>query len=207
MTHTSLSPSCNLSLCAMAKGTAAGSQRLSVARATFLYQAAHFMLDLPDKKSSAEQQETSKPSSDSDTMPGHTVSSNVKPHYTCPKVDHFDHHLLFQLRDVCQKTQVRLPRDIKNTICRRCKGILKPGETVMGEIYNPSRKARYLKQKLMVVECTRCGCVKRYPIGANRQQPKRLRQTETSDQNASKRPKLRKGARFRKSIFSKVEGA
>ena len=51
-------------------------------------------------------------------------------------------HILSHLRRISQKSQIRLSRGMKHSICRRCEAILIPGFTSKAYIENKSRKGK-----------------------------------------------------------------
>jgi ribonuclease P protein subunit RPR2 len=73
------------------------------------------------------------------------------------------HHLLTSMRSISQKSQIRLSRSIKRSVCRRCNVLL--GLNSTAEIENQSRGGRKPWADVLVVSCSRCGYVKRYAIG------------------------------------------
>jgi ribonuclease P protein subunit RPR2 len=73
------------------------------------------------------------------------------------------HHLLSSMRSVSQKSQIRLSKSIKRSVCRRCNGLL--STTGTAEIENLSRGGRKPWAEVLVVRCCLCGFVKRYPVG------------------------------------------
>jgi len=58
---------------------------------------------------------------------------------------------------IAMRAKVRLPREYKLRICRKCKGYLLPGVTA--QIRTRSRREPHL-----VVKCLRCGYIRRYII-------------------------------------------
>ena len=72
-------------------------------------------------------------------------------------------HLLTSMRSVSQKSQIRLSRSIKRSVCRRCDALLAQNSTV--QIENASRGGRKPWADVLVVRCEQCGFLKRYPVG------------------------------------------
>jgi ribonuclease P protein subunit RPR2 len=56
---------------------------------------------------------------------------------------------------IAMRTKTRLPRELKIFMCRRCKGVLRPGLT---GVY----RVRARPKKALVVKCLRCGYTRRY---------------------------------------------
>lgn len=59
------------------------------------------------------------------------------------------------IRKISMRTRIRLPRDIKIFICRRCKRVLRPGFTAIYRVRSRPKKA-------ISVKCLRCGYTHRY---------------------------------------------
>ena len=76
---------------------------------------------------------------------------------------------LSHLRRVSHKSQIRLSRGMKRSICRRCEAALIPGFTSKAYIENKSRKGKKPWADVLVVTCDACDFSKRFPIGAKRQ--------------------------------------
>lgn len=77
--------------------------------------------------------------------------------------------LVFQLRAVSRKAQIRLTRDVKRSICKNCNALLDPGKSSLVEVENLSRGGKKTWADVLVIKCLTCGEKKRYPIGSNRQ--------------------------------------
>lgn len=78
--------------------------------------------------------------------------------------------LLSQLRSISLKAQIRLSPAIKHSICKRCNTILIPGSTSTNRIENASRGGKKAWADILITTCSVCGTVKRFPVGAKRQQ-------------------------------------
>ena len=91
------------------------------------------------------------------------------------------HYLVSHLQSVSRKSQVRLSKDVKHSICKRCSTILIPGETSTSRIENLSRGAKKPWADVLVIKCEVCEAQKRFPVGAKRQPRKKDRlQTKKS---------------------------
>ncbi|KLJ07207.1 hypothetical protein EMPG_10028 [Blastomyces silverae] len=101
------------------------------------------------------------------------TGESKQPQPTHPKyvpVSKLSRHLASQLRGVSLKSQQRLSRDIKRSICKRCDSLLIPNSTCMETVENASRGGPEKKPwaDVRVVRCNSCGYVKRYPQTAKR---------------------------------------
>lgn len=76
--------------------------------------------------------------------------------------------LIFHLRAISLKSQVRLSPAMKHTICKRCDILLVPGSTSTSYLGNNSRGGRKPWADILVTTCTACGTAKRFPVGAKR---------------------------------------
>ena len=83
------------------------------------------------------------------------------------------HHLLSSMRSVSQKSQIRLSRSIKRSVCRRCNALLTMSSTA--KIENASRGGRKPWADVLVVTCCQCGFVRRYPVGMSEEGKHRRR--------------------------------
>jgi ribonuclease P protein subunit RPR2 len=74
-------------------------------------------------------------------------------------------NLLTQLRAVSLKSQIRLTPELKQSFCRRCDGLLVPGKTSDMTIANSSRHGNKPWADILLVKCSFCGAIRRFPIG------------------------------------------
>lgn len=70
---------------------------------------------------------------------------------------------VLHLRDVAMKTQIRLPVDLKRSLCKRCATVLTPEVTCSREIRNESRGGKKPGANVLIVRCLSCGAEKRFP--------------------------------------------
>ena len=80
-----------------------------------------------------------------------------------------------QLRSISRKAVIRLAPEMKHTICKGCDALLRPGLTSTVQVENASRRKRKPHADVLVISCDTCGAVKRFPVGAKRQQSKGTR--------------------------------
>ena len=78
-------------------------------------------------------------------------------------------HTLSHLRRVSHKSQIRISKVMKHSICRRCEAALIPGFTSRAYIENKSRKGKKPWADVLVITCDACDFPKRFPVGAMRQ--------------------------------------
>jgi ribonuclease P protein subunit RPR2 len=78
---------------------------------------------------------------------------------------------------VSRKGVVKLSRELKSSICKRCNSVLVAGQTAESRVENKSRGGGKPWADVLVTTCVACGMQKRYPVGAQRQ-PKRKERTE-----------------------------
>ena len=75
-------------------------------------------------------------------------------------------YLLNQLEGVSKKSQIRLGRDVKHSICRRCDTLMIPGRTSSQIVRNESTGGRKPWADIFEIQCSKCKAVKRFPIGS-----------------------------------------
>ncbi|KAA8909168.1 RNAse P, Rpr2/Rpp21 subunit, partial [Sphaerosporella brunnea] len=69
------------------------------------------------------------------------------------------------LRSAAKKNVLRLHSEVKRTICKRCEALLIPGVSCTERIENQSKGGKKRWADVLVIECTRCGTAKRFPVG------------------------------------------
>ena len=74
-------------------------------------------------------------------------------------------HLLSQLQGVSKKSQIRLARNVKHSLCKRCDALLIMGLTSSERVINSSTGERKPGADVFETECRTCGTVKRLPVG------------------------------------------
>jgi ribonuclease P protein subunit RPR2 len=72
-------------------------------------------------------------------------------------------HLTAQLKGVARKSQIRLSREVKRSICKRCGALLLPGQTSSQALVNGSKGGRKPWADVYEVRCLKCQAVKRFP--------------------------------------------
>ncbi|KAL2007455.1 hypothetical protein VTN00DRAFT_8893 [Thermoascus crustaceus] len=86
-----------------------------------------------------------------------------------------------QMRGVSLKSQLRLPVEVKRSFCKRCEVLLVPGLNCTEKIENPSRGGKKPWADVLVVRCTACGTVKRFPLNAKRSKKLAERRKEAEE--------------------------
>ncbi len=96
-------------------------------------------------------------------------------------------YLLNQLHGVSKKSQIRLGRDVKHSICRRCDSLLIPGATSSQEVKNESKGEGKPWADIFEVRCSNCGALKRFPVALRADSgDKKLRQVLVAKPGNSK---------------------
>lgn len=139
-------------------------------RVSYLYQAASYL---------ASQQQNSPPD-----VPKNDESTNSKdlPEHTCQTAAC---RLVYDLRSVSSKTQIRMSPEMKQGICKICNTVLREGPNCSTEIENKSKGGKKAWADVLVRTCHVCGAAKRYPLG-NRQKRRPLRTKMAADEEAKK---------------------
>lgn len=77
-------------------------------------------------------------------------------------------HLVNNIRGVSRRSVLRLTQETKHSLCRHCDSLLIPGQTARVFIENSSKGRRKSWADVQVIECLDCRCVKRFPIGIDK---------------------------------------
>lgn len=85
------------------------------------------------------------------------------------------HRLISHLRSVALKSQIRLSRQIKRSICKNCDAVLVGGESCRVYPENRSKGGKKPWADMVIVQCNACRTAKRFPVGATRQLKKNER--------------------------------
>lgn len=93
-------------------------------------------------------------------------------------------HLVTHMLGTSRKAQIRLDREIKHAVCKRCNAALIPGTSCSIRIENDSKEGKKPWADVKVHECLQCGAKKRFPIGAKRQLKKEARASHGADATA-----------------------
>ncbi|KAI1505005.1 Rpr2-domain-containing protein [Biscogniauxia marginata] len=142
-------------------------------RISFLYQAATYL-------GSHDKQYSSTPT----TQPAGnvTATSEEKQHSLTNRArQSLSRRFLSDLRSTSLKSQIRLSPAMKHTICKFCDNLLIDGETSNVTVENSSKGGKKPWADVLVVNCTTCGWVKRYPVQATRQKRRPARQQKANE--------------------------
>lgn len=74
-------------------------------------------------------------------------------------------HLINQLHGVSKKSQIRLSKDLKRSVCKRCDTLLIPGRTSHEELRNDSKGGSKPWADMFEIRCLTCRAVKRFAVG------------------------------------------
>lgn len=133
------------------------------ARTTFLYQAATYLTLQHTQSTSINSDDTStsnRPKDDQNPAENHPILAL---------------QLASDLQQVSRKAQLRLSVSLKRSLCKSCNAVLIPGRTATQIVENTSKGGKKPKADIFIVTCKLCGCKKKFPIGAERQPKKALR--------------------------------
>lgn len=141
-------------------------------RLAFLHQAASHLAD----KSRSDTLTTTEASKNSTLEPiARSETSVAQPRY-----------LINQLKGVSRKSVIRLDRNIKRSICKRCDELLLDGKSSSKQIENRSASRRSKPwADVLVVKCETCGTSKRFPVGASQLVQKPARENGIISANTS----------------------
>lgn len=173
------------------------SQKHLRARISYLYQAATYMQNIVDGKTSLLFQSASEdiPSKANhrgllqpSTLRSEEISHSTPPvqisgelknqqkdKTVTPKGLGQTRQFINHLRGVSLKGQIRLASTVKHSLCKRCDSLLVLGSTSTNDIENKSRGGEKPWADVLVVTCNACGSKKRFPIGVKRQPQRTVR--------------------------------
>lgn len=93
-----------------------------------------------------------------------------------------------QMRAVAKKTTIRLAREVKRSLCKRCNTLLHPGTTSHQYLDNPSRGGRKSHAEVLVIRCQVCSTIKRFPSGTRQvRRSDRLNRASSSSDKVTRR--------------------
>jgi ribonuclease P protein subunit RPR2 len=156
---------------AKAKGPPGVQNRHIYNRASYMYQAATYL---------ASQQHRPSPNA---TTESSAVSDNEHSAQTKSKTQHetmqnMSRQMLSSMRAVTLKGQIRQSPALKRTICKFCDTLMVEGQTCTSIVENASKGGKKPWADVLKIKCNSCGNIKRYPVGAQRQKRRSLRQQE-----------------------------
>ncbi|KAI1488457.1 Rpr2-domain-containing protein [Biscogniauxia mediterranea] len=150
-------------------------------RISFLYQAATYLGTRDDQHAPTQTtQETKNSCTESEKdggLKGHAAQQALSRRF------------LTDLRSTSLKSQIRLSPAMKHTICKLCDSLLIEGETSSSTIENRSKGGRKPWADVLVVKCSTCGGVRRYPVQAARQKRRSAREEEQEAKKATRQKK------------------
>ena len=83
--------------------------------------------------------------------------------------------MISHMKGVTLKSTLRLSTSIKHATCKRCENVLNEGTTLKTYVENKSREGKKPWADVLVHECTQCGFIRRFPVGAKRQARRQTR--------------------------------
>ncbi|KAH8171885.1 RNAse P rpr2/Rpp21/SNM1 subunit domain-containing protein [Sarocladium implicatum] len=149
------------------KGPQSVQNRHIYTRASYLYQAAQYLAS----------QQTSPKSSLGDD-PQHSTATEKDNGPSQKATQNLSRQMLTDMRVVTQKILIRQSPDLKRTICKFCDTLQVEGQTSSSQIENSSRGAKKPWADVLATRCLTCNHVKRFPISAQRQKRRPLREAE-----------------------------
>ena len=163
------------------KGSSSFPNKHLHSRASFLYQAAYHVDSAASSSQVSEKLAKAAYSEAADDTLLNTGSSR---------------EMVYHLRGVSRKAQIRLSPFIKHTVCKRCDSLLREGSTLRTFLENKSRRGKKPWADMLVHECTQCGFIRRFPIGAQRP-PRRPTRVINNDKHSETREQRQEGTERR----------
>ncbi|KAI9655506.1 MAG: hypothetical protein M1821_005299 [Bathelium mastoideum] len=127
------------------------------ARISYLYQAANYLSqqgqpaasghwELPKQQEAQLDKSLKADNEANDTQPSNTFNKERDPRG-------LSRHLITHMRAASLKTQIRLSRQVKRSLCKRCDSLLVPGHTAQFSIENLSKGGKKPWADTSVIEC------------------------------------------------------
>lgn len=161
------------------KGSAGATQSHIRARISYLHKASAYILSASSPTTHPQgNTESSRCHEPSQQEGVHDTGPNASPmdcsttlgmaNESKPQIARLPRQYISQMRGVSLKSQLRLPQDIKRSVCKRCDILLVPGVNCTEETENLSRGKKKPWADVRVVRCTSCGTTKRFPQTSKR---------------------------------------
>lgn len=141
--------------------------KFSYSRASYLYQAAHYLANPPQISQDDSAQTIS--SKDKHSAPNPSAVERQA------ALD-VSRYLSTDLRAVCLKAQIRQSPAMKRGICKFCDTVQVEGKTCHLTVENSSKGGKKSWVDVLAIRCLACGHVKRFPVSASRQKRRHLRE-------------------------------
>lgn len=77
-------------------------------------------------------------------------------------------YLINHMKGVSRKSVIRLSKDVKRSVCKRCDSLLEKGSTSAEQVENKSKNGSKPWADILIVKCMTCGVSKRFPTSASR---------------------------------------
>ncbi|KAL7938045.1 RNAse P Rpr2/Rpp21/SNM1 subunit domain-containing protein [Trichoderma chlorosporum] len=176
---------------AKAKGNPGIQNRHIYTRASYLYQAASYLASCAQQAKKQEEPEKAQHEGSHSSSSG--IGNGPNPEFAHSDQErkvlmNLSHQVVSDMRSVSLKAQIRQSRSIKQTICKYCDAVLIEGKTCHSAVENLSKGGRKPWADVLVMRCSTCGNVKRYPVSAPRQKRRPLRSPKAVKDSAASAP-------------------
>lgn len=94
-------------------------------------------------------------------------------------------YLINQMKGVGRKSVIRLDKNIKRSICKRCDEFFVEGENAASTIENKSTNCSKPWADVLVIKCGTCGTSKRFPVGSGQLGQKPVQKNPETSANPS----------------------
>jgi ribonuclease P protein subunit RPR2 len=150
------------------KGPAGVPNRHIYSRASYLYQAGQYLATASQAQDATKEQSASEKASNNRQA---SAAMNVSRLY------------MADMKAVSLKVLIRQSPAIKRSICKYCSTLQIEGKTCQSVVENASKGGKKPWADVLVIRCSVCQNVKRYPVDCPRQKRKHLRErpVEVSD--------------------------
>jgi ribonuclease P protein subunit RPR2 len=147
-------------------------------RVSYLYQAATFLATHQQQHSTAAIEPSTGSGVQSDDAAGTTEAKMRTPLDSEAALRPASRRLIFDLRAVSLKAQMRMSPAMKRSICKNCDTLLVDGSTCTSQVENKSKGGKKPWADILVWKCNTCGIARRIPVVAERQKRRPRRSAE-----------------------------
>lgn len=154
----------------MAKAKPSVPNRHIYSRASYMYQAAHYLATAP-RTSSNEPSTSHEHSAANDVQQQQQQQQQMQTKAAL----NLSRQLISDMKSVTLKTLIRQSPAMKRSVCRFCSTVQIEGETCHSWVQNASKGGSKPWADVLVIRCSTCQNVKRYPVDCPRQKRRHLR--------------------------------
>lgn len=153
------------------KGPASVPNRHIYSRASYLHQAAHYLATVPQQNNDEPRDNDQHSAASSATV---TTQQQKK------AAMNLSRQLVGDMKSVTLKTLIRQSPAMKRSVCKYCNTVQIEGQTCHSRVENASKGGKKPWADVLVIQCSTCQNVKRYPVDCPRQKRKHIREPKVA---------------------------